>query len=804
MIRCLALVAFLNCSLLAQAQFSISGIVTDRQTKVPLAFANILIDGDPHEGTMTDINGKFTIHTRTKTKTLTFTYVGYETILVNPDTVPRKNGLIHITLKPTPFMLNEVVVLPGENPAHRIINKAVANKDLNNPENLSSFKYKCYNKVIYDFIEKSDSGASDSLGYYLNRFLQGGHLFLMESVTERKFEAPNKSSEVILANKVSGFKHPSFASLATDIQPFSFYDDLIPMFDINYLNPISKGSTNKYLFLMKDTLYHGQDTTFIISYEPRKKKNFDGLKGLLYINTKKYAIRNVIAQPYEKGMIDLKIQQRYTLVDQEYWFPEQLDFELTMENYPSEEMGMSITGESYIRDVKLFTNFKRKEFGIDAVKLDDDADKRDSSYWHNERTMALGESEKITYRVIDSIGQEVHLDAKLKLAESLSFGKLPVGFVDVSLKDAVVINQYEGTRLGLGLYTNDKLIKNVSAGGYFGYGLWDYEWKYGGKLKTILNKDKELSLELRYDNTLREAGSNHLDHFKTVNYNSIRSFLAYKMDRVESYSAGLTFRLLKFAQVNMSMYNASFTPKYLYTYHSDNGYIFSQYVNSEFRFNLRYAFREKLIRSMGQRISMGTKYPVFNFHYGRGIKGLEGSDFEYNRYEARLEKSFLMKNLGKTNIRLEAGYIDQPLPFGLLFTGEGSFSKKVPLITANYFQTVTPYEFLSDQYVNLFFSHHFKSLLFKTEKFKPQLSIHQNIGWGALSNKNAHDLVNVKTKEKGFYESGLQIDNILRMNYVNVAYLGFGVGVFYRYGPSAYSDPLKNTALKMTMTYTTK
>lgn len=804
MIRCLVLVVFFACSLLAQAQYTISGIVTDRQSKVPLAFANILIDGDPHDGTMTDINGKFTIHTRTKTKTLTFTYVGYETMMVNPDTVPKKNGLIHITLNPTPFMLNEVVVLPGENPAHRIIKKAVANKDLNNPENLSSFKYKCYNKVIYDFIEKSDSGTVDSLSYYLNRFLQGGHLFLMESVTERKFEAPNKSSEVILANKVSGFKHPSFASLATDIQPFSFYDDLIPMFDINYLNPICKGSTNKYLFLMKDTLYHGQDTTFIISYQPHKKKNFDGLKGLLYINTKKYAIQNVIAQPFEKGKIDLKIQQRYTLVDNEYWFPEQLDFELRMENYPSEEMGMSITGESYIRDVDLFTEFKRKEFGIDAVKMDDHADKRDSSYWHTERAMALGESEKITYRVIDSIGQEAHLDTKLKLAESLSFGRLPIGFVDVSLKDAVVINQYEGTRLGLGLYTNDKLIKNVSAGGYFGYGFWDYEWKYGGKLKTILNKDKEISLQFRYDNTLAEAGATHLDHFKTVNYNSIRSFLAYKMDRVESYSAGLTFRLLKYAQVNMSVYNAAVTPKYLYTYHSESGFIFSQYVTSEFRFNLRYAFREKLIRSMGQRISMGTKYPVFNFHYSRGIKGLEGSDFEYNRYEARLEKSFLMKNLGKTNIRLEAGYVDQPLPFGLLFTGEGSFSKKIPLITANYFQTVTPYEFLSDQYVNLFFSHHFKSLLFKTENFKPQLSIHQNVGWGALSNKNAHDLVNFKTKENGFYESGLQIDNILRMNYVNVAYLGFGVGIFYRYGPSAYSDPVKNTAIKMTMTYTTK
>jgi hypothetical protein len=73
-------------------------------------------------------------------------------------------------------------------------------------------------------------------------------VFLMENVTNRKFLAPDVSEEVVIASRVSGLKNPSFASLATDLQPFTFYQDNIKLANIYYLNPISKGSLNKYKF----------------------------------------------------------------------------------------------------------------------------------------------------------------------------------------------------------------------------------------------------------------------------------------------------------------------------------------------------------------------------------------------------------------------------------------------------------------------------------------------------------------------------------------------------------------------------
>ena len=139
-------------------------------------------------------------------------------------------------------------------------------------------------------------------------------------------------------------------------------------------------------------------------------------------------------------------------------------------------------------------------------------------------------------------------------------------------------------------------------------------------------------------------------------------------------------------------------------------------------------------------------------------------------------------NIGETSIRVDAGFIDKDLPYGLLFTGEGAYDKTAWVPVKNYFQTSRPYEFLSDRYINLFFSHNFSSLLFKTKKFQPHIIVHQNIGWGTLSHPENHQLIGFKIKEKGFFESGLQVDNILKFNYFNIVYLGLGAAVYYRYG----------------------
>lgn len=785
----------------AYGQYAITGKVIDEKSKEPLAFVNIIFNHDQLTGTTTDINGRFSFRSNVVLSSLTCSYVGYERISLTLDSA-RLSKPIMISLHESSFELGEIVVKAGENPANRIIRKVMGNKDLNNPEHLSSFQYTSYNKVIYDF-DYSDSLQADVSIGVVDSLFKGGHLFVMESVTDRKFIYPDNNEEIITGVNVSGFKESSFAPLATDIQPFSFYKDIIPVLDIAYLNPISNGSLSKYDFRLEDTLYLGVDTTFIISFKPQAGKNFEGLTGVLYINTSTYAIQNVIAKPATSGFIEVSLQQQYQYVDGKQWFPEQLKFELIVRQSPSMTVGVRASGVSIIDHIRLNPVLYKKDFALEAIRMDDMANDRDSIFWSEHRPIPLSEKEDITYEVLDSLGEKYKFDNILNYMEKVSMNRIPIDFIDLDISKVLLYNNYEGIRLGLGAYTNDKLIKNFAVGGFFGYGFKDKGWKYGGEAILTISKEKELLMTIRHQNTLSETGKTLLGYFNPRQFD-FRTWIASQMDHIQQSSVSLGFRALRYARFNVSFNNSRIDPQYSYAFSQSDGDLISSYTNTDITVNFRYAYKEKLIRSMGQRISMGTKYPVLSLTYTRGLQDVFSGQFAYHKVEARLEESIYFKNLGESRIRIDAGYIDNPLPYGMLFTGEGSYIRNWSILVKNSFQTVTPYEFLSDRYVNLFYAHNFGSLLLHIGNWKPAISVVQNIGWGSLSHPEYHQSVEFKTKEKGLYESGVQLDNILRMKYLNVAYMGFGAGAYYRYGPYASDSASDNLAFTFSMTFSSK
>lgn len=786
--------------LFSYSQYEVKGKIVDGKTNLPLAFVSIVFNNDSRTGTTTDIDGKFYYNSEKPIEVITCSYIGYKKITLDNLQGADKKDLT-IKMYSSFAELKEVVVKSGENPANRIIRQVIKNKDINNPEKIASFKYTSYNKNIYDF-QPSDTIRADSIQEELDKVLQGGHLLIMESVTQRKFIAPDRNEEVIIGTKVSGLKDPPFAPLATDIQPFSFYKDIFPVMNVNYLNPISNGSLNKYQFFIEDTLYQGADTVFLISFKPRPGKNFEALTGVLYINTNKYAIQNVIAQPYEKGLISVKLQQQYQYIDNRQWFPAQLNFEIMINQLGMWSTGINANGRSYIKDVELNAPLRKRDFSPGVIMMDDSASKRDTNFWTDNRAEALQEKEQTTYRVIDSLGERMNFDKKLKFVEKVLQARVPYKFIDIDLTKTIVTNRYEGYRAGLGIITNEKFSKLISLDGFFGYGSRDKTWKYGAGFTIYLNKKREWELIGKYQNSLREAGSSSLKFFDK--YNFVREFMSTNLERVQQYNFAAGFRALKYGKVYLSIDHFAAEPLFPYEYEPSAQQKITNYTNGALAVHVRYAHREKILRSGNQRMSMGTKYPILYLAYTRGIKDFYNSQFNYNKLEARIDGSFVLRNLGVTTIRLDGGFVDRPLPYGLLFTGDGSYRRLFSIIVKNYFQTAAPYEFLSDRYANLFFSHNFGSLLFSVKKFQPYIIFHQNIGWGTLSHPEYHKLIPFKTREKGYFESGLQFDNLLKVNYFNIIYIGFGMAAYYRYGPYAHHKFEDNLALKVTMNFSIK
>ncbi len=825
---------------------SIRGYVVDDSTNEPLIFVHILVNKS-RSGTTSDIDGRFRIQTERKVETLTFSYVGYVTQTINLDEYLKNHPnqtsqKLVLRMKADTRVLKELVFEADENPAHPIIRKVVENRKINNPEKIKSFKYKSYNKFYMDAegIEDDDDEFQD--------FIATKYLFMMESVTERKYLRPNRSKETVLANRVSGFKNPLFTTLANSFQPFSFYGDYIKVAGKKYLNPISKGTLNKYFFELKDSIYSKNHKVYIIGFEPMKK-NFDGLKGLLYVNTFKYAIENVIAETanlaehfndnmqvevntesegsqgvamdvqmdesdstvsrddssndeFEQISITFKIQQKYDLMGDSLWFPLQLNTDITIGDATGSSSGaVKGVGRSYLSDIELLAEVKSREFDRMALEFDPKANKRDSLFWDKYRIEPMDTRGLETYSYIDSIGEEAHIDRYVTGFAMLTTGKLRTGKIDFDIKEFLKYNKYESVRLGVGAHTNQLFSRFFNVGGYFAYGFGDKEFKYGADVNFFLTKKNEIKLSFLYQSDVVEfAGSKFYLDNNPLSSETNRKFMIDNMDRITNTEIAASFYFLKYldTRVAFSQSTRNTTSGYAYAPPDvDVPVLVNSFQFTELKLGFKYSFREKYVEVFGNKVSMGTKYPVLWFNYTRGFEGVASGQYYYEKWDVKIQKTFEIRGFGKPSFTIKGGYAVGNTPGSVLFNGNGSKAEYIPLEAANSFQTMRLGEFLSDKYIAVYYTHNLGKIVIHPRKSTPEFLLVTSGAWGELEHPEYHRNISFKTMENGYYESGLAIRDIYRLWGV----MGFGVAGYYRYGFYGSDNVSDNLAIKVTLKF---
>jgi hypothetical protein len=797
MLLLIALVSFFNSSL---AQYTLSGRVLDSLSHEPLSFATIIFDEKNQQGVTADIQGDFQIRSTKPISQLKIKYIGYKDHLVE---VSDSSSHVTILLSSGGLQLDEVLILGDQNPVETLMQQVIKNRKRNDPERTGAFFYRSYNKINYDlYLDQEALRQQDSSMQGMEAIAERTGILIMESVSERKFIFPNHDEETITATKVSGFNNPQFASLARDFQPFSFYKEIIPILDKNYINPIASGSLRRYDYIAQDTLYQPQDTVYIVLFRPKQGKNFDALTGLLYINTKNFALQNVIAKPANPGLLSMEIEQKYVWVNEEQWFPSQLNFKLFVKDYAQKNGGMQVQGQSFIKDINLQPSLRARDFSIENISMLDSAGLKDELYWHQARIDSLTQKEKNTYQFIDSLGEEIHLDQWVSQLGKLQEKKLGLKYADVMVDKLYSFNEHEGHRIGLGLSTNEIVSKHLTLGGYVGYGFRDKAVKYGGSLEVEISKPHDLVISVQYLQDVSEPGQSIFE--KDRGLTNPRSYQTSRMDGVVLRQADLAFRALRYGQFRLRGLNINRTPLYDYRWLGSNtDYREGAFSQTELQVKMRYAFRERLVESLGQRVSMGSKYPVWEVSYTEGLSDLLESTFSYRKIETQLSYQFKTKSWGNTRFILRAGMAQGELPASLLFYGAGNQNDSAFLYAEDYFQTMTLYEFLSDQYGHLFIYQDFGSRLFKLPRFKPQISLVHAMGIGNLAQPEVHEGISFQTMEKGFFESGIVIRQLLRINYFNLGYMGLGIGGFYRYGPYQHTELRQNLAFKVNLSFST-
>ncbi len=798
-------------TLLEAQPYVVSGTVIRAGSGEALAFVNIQVNDSFYGGT-TDIDGRFAIESPQPVESLTFSYVGFEKMRIS---VGEQTEKVHIQLQAKDIQLQEVLVKAGENPAHRIIQKLLDHRDQNNSDKMQAYTYTAYEKTVFTLDSTAKKAqaeqmvAADSLlPDPTADFFGERDLLLLETVVRKEFLAPAHEKKTILASRVSGLQDPVLLFLITQMQAGSFYDEWIQIADKYYINPISRGSTKRYGFVLEEeTVLNELDTLFTVSFRPREGTRFNGLSGVMMVHSDGWALQNIIAEPAEKDDgPGIKIQQMYEKIEDRQWFPVQLNMEIVFRGLNVQSQGQNLPlvgiGKSYISDIRLNPRLSRRSFDHIAVAIEPDAAHKDEAFWEIHRTESLSERELETYRYIDSIGQAMQLDRLLNTTESLLHGKIPFGYVDIDLSKVIRYNDFEGLYLGLGLVTNHRFSDYIAFHGFWGYGFRDQWAKYGLGMRVQPFGRGAGQLSLRFFQQAIASGQHELPFQSTsmLRNENYRYYFVDRMDISRGFDAALQFRLFRGLQLQFGI--SSVEKQTTYPYHfgkempNHDELTLSRFQLSTISAGGRFAFRESFMQGSRGLHSLGPASPVFQFNYTRALPGFFNGDQAFERFDLQLEHAFYTKYMGRTEIRLQAGWLRGEAPYMELYNSPASW-RNFSLYAPYSFATMRMNEFLSDRYVHLFFSHDFGKLLPGGKYFQPEFALVTHIGFGSLSHPEWHHGLTFQTMEKGFYESGLLINNLVRLQ----PFSKLGLGTFYRYGPYSFDEVWKNFGYKLTITF---
>lgn len=790
-----SMTAFLSFQVAAQRQL----LVMDKDETEPMAFVKVFPDnGTPF---FTDIDGKATLSEEITSIKLTF--AGYRDTTVQ---IAEQRQIV-VYMESRSKEINEIVVLPGVNPALRIINRATENRKKNHPLENDAFTYESYSKFIFDvdtaFLKTIDTIQQNTDSNYMLNLIKKQHLFMMESSSERKFIPPARDRENITAYKASGINNPILSTFAQSMQSFHFYDNQFDLLGKKYFNPIALGGTKRYFFLIEDTTIVGTDTTFMISFRPRPDINVDALRGMLFINTNGFAIEKVIAEPANESDTDfyVKIIQEYRLIDGKKWFPVDLktkvelrSFNLTIGDHKGYVEGR---GSTYIKNIILNPGgMKKSGFGNIALSTEKDAGEKSDEEWALLRRDTLNERENTTYHVLDSFSKANNFDRKINGLMALASGKVRMGYVSLPLDRIIDFNFYEGYRLGAGLETSDRLMQNIVVGGYFAWGTRDKDWKYGGYSTFHINKRLGMSIHLRYQQDVINRGSNNMTRtgWDITSPTLFNNFYQKFMDRQRL--AEMRFTVAPLGNLTMHLIGnyqrIEFTRNYLFT--NETGLTIDQLDAAETAFEMKWNIRQRIVVLGDIRMAQPTNYPKIQLKVAKGWAGIAQSSADYMRLFLAVDEDLESLRFGKLNLHLEASqtFGDVPMLFKQYAAGT---RQDWNVVTINALETAFPGEFYHDRQASFITRYSFPTIRTKKKWFSPEFTLHHGIGYGDMKDRSQHNM-KFWTMDKGLFEGGLIVSGLLNINFMKL-----GLGAFYRYGQLSDTNALNNIVPKISMRF---
>lgn len=804
---------FTTCCKLNAQERTITGKITDAQTKLPLASCSIysLNSGN---GVITDENGKYTFSINNETDSIAISMIGYKSL--SKPVSRALNQEIDFEAVPFSSSIKEVVVAVKIKftKAQRLVKKVIKNKSINDVYNNNSYQCQVYDKIEVDLKNIPEKLQNNRLLKPLvfafnNQDTTEDNqkalpVYLSESNSDFYYKKnPLKERYDYTAIKSSGLDNKSILAYADGLyKKINVYNNNIKLVDVNFVSPIADNALSYYNYHILDTLFFNNHRCIQVQFEPIQFGS-NTFKGYMWIADTSYAIKSIMMHMDKNANINFvnkfEISQIFEAKNHGKFLPEKNILYIDLTIPEMKKTGIIVKKTTLYKDAILNnslidTAFNKKNIDIASIPLD-------TSSWSARRFEPLSKSENSVYLLMDTLNKIPVVVTYAKIISALTTGYYTTGRVDIgNLYSTYTSNKVEGSRFDFGLKTNSTFNGNIQLQGYGGFSTRDKQFRYLLSSIFVLNRKQWETLKLTYTSDISgtyehqdelDQNSVFASFLRRVNYSEIR--LMNERDADITYRKYFNNGIGIGAEIKQSALTPFFNV--YYTYNDFTPYIVTKPgVNSDYKVNeatvlVRFSHKEKFITQHYRRGSMGSNYPIVTLSYTKGIKvnnGFLKSDFNYSKWNLNIQHDFTDGRIGQLSYTIDAGLINGVLPIVLLDVQKGNDTYYYNKYA---FNNMNRYEFATDKFASLSVEQNFGSFpfnyipLIKRLKWRSLISFKGVIGGMSEANKIANGyydssiLAHFSIPDKiPYLETGFGIDNIFhliridavwRLNYLN-------------------------------------
>jgi len=382
-------------SLFAQ-QFTVSGKITDDAGK-PVPFAGVHIQNTT-QGASANSEGEYSISLKAGKYVLQYKTVGY--LMAARVVNVNQNITLNIRLVTEVYRLPDVNI-GSRDPAYAIMRKAIKKRKtyLNEVKAYSAFVYiKGMQKLLQapkKFLGKDIDQIGKQIGLDSNR---RGIIYLSESESKYSFLSPGNVHEEMISSKVSGSNRAFSFNRASDLK-VNFYQNFEDWRSISLrplISPVADNAFFYYHYKWLGQAFENGKTVNKIQVIPRREHD-PCFEGYIYIQDDSWRLVGLnlyITQKANIILVDtLRIHQQFVPVNNKVWMTSTLRFDFTGGLFGFKLGGYFI---SVYKDYDLNPTLNKKEFH-ETLRITKGINKKDSTYWSEERPIPLTDEERTDY-----------------------------------------------------------------------------------------------------------------------------------------------------------------------------------------------------------------------------------------------------------------------------------------------------------------------------------------------------------------------------------------------------------------------